>query len=571
MRFVRFTSRVITSSATVFTLLAAFMFLAVSTFSYAEPTATLDTFEGLGGETFFAARLSADKALPAAKQHNIVILFDTSASQTAAYREKAFASLDGLLSNLSATDRVKLIAVDTSVAVMTEGFVASNSDALREAKERLLQREPLGATDMELAMSTAADALQGTPKAGRVAMYIGDGISTANVLQGKTLEDSVKRLTTARIPLSSYAIGPRTDGKLLAVLANRTGGNLYVAEAMLYADKTKNLKQDRAQAENLLNGKIAGERLAAWSQAAVAWPSSLQLPANVKEVYPKQVPPLRSDRTTILIGSTTAPIPSGKVFQTRLQSSAGEVDMPFALVAGSATPDNTYLSTLVESARRDAGATLPTVGDEGLAEVRRSALREIEQLTDIAEQAAVTGNSETANQLAQAVLRRDPNNIRARTAQRVAARLGSNNGPNRRELRLVAQPGGNGIGELVPAGPASNNSTEGSFLDEHLEQNAVVTELIKKEVELALDDARNRMSDDPDSVIQDLKLTLLNITRAPELDAKNTFRSYGPFAIGFTRSREPAIEPRRNSTTRPRTQTSLGSTPEHYKTPHAKG
>ena len=205
-------------------MLAVVVFLPSAT---AEPAAELDVFTQPDGETFFAARLSAGNSLPGAARHDVVVLFDTSASQTSVYRETAVAALDALLAGLDDADRVKLVAVDLMSPELSEGFVAPRGEAAQMARKKLMDRAPLGATDMEFALRAAVDSFDSASDAARMVVYIGDGVSTTNLLEGEKLRGVIDALVAARIPVSSYAVGPRTDAMLLAVVANQTGGNLY--------------------------------------------------------------------------------------------------------------------------------------------------------------------------------------------------------------------------------------------------------------------------------------------------------------------------------------------------------
>src|SRR5258708_3815601 len=51
--------------------------------------AVLETYAAPGGDTYFAMTLSPHIRQPKVDAHDVVVLFDTSASQTGSYREKA--------------------------------------------------------------------------------------------------------------------------------------------------------------------------------------------------------------------------------------------------------------------------------------------------------------------------------------------------------------------------------------------------------------------------------------------------------------------------------------------------
>ena len=118
--------------------------------------ARIDRYVQPDGVGCFALLLAPPIELPAAERHDVVVLFDTSASQVADFRDKALAALDAFLAALEQqSDRVHLIAVDVDAVPLTPGFVAVNSDDLRSAIAKLRRRAPLGATDLPQAIDAA--------------------------------------------------------------------------------------------------------------------------------------------------------------------------------------------------------------------------------------------------------------------------------------------------------------------------------------------------------------------------------------------------------------------------------
>ena len=91
---------------------------------------------------------------------------------------------------------------------------------------KLQSRVPLGASDMDKALSAAAAAFQGAAANPRAAVYIGKGTSLANILATARFDQLVGALADNHIPVSSLAIGPRLDMPLLSALAGRTGGKV---------------------------------------------------------------------------------------------------------------------------------------------------------------------------------------------------------------------------------------------------------------------------------------------------------------------------------------------------------
>ncbi|MEZ6113833.1 MAG: VWA domain-containing protein [Pirellulaceae bacterium] len=212
-----------------FLLSIAFLAMAVGGASAAPPAgAHLSTFEKSTGETYFALSLSPTVKPAAAKSHDLVVLFDTSASQTGVFRDDSLTALKSMLSVLGAEDRVHLVAVDLNAVPMTPGFVGANSAEMQAALNKLDARVPLGSTDMSAALQAAVESYGAKASAGRAVVYIGDGISRANFVESREFDALAKKLVAARVPVNSFAIGPRRNIEGLAALANHTGGMLYL-------------------------------------------------------------------------------------------------------------------------------------------------------------------------------------------------------------------------------------------------------------------------------------------------------------------------------------------------------
>ncbi|MCA9188718.1 MAG: hypothetical protein KDA99_23995, partial [Planctomycetales bacterium] len=97
----------------------------LTTAAVADQQAMLATYDQRG-ETYFALGLQPGQELAPAAARDVVVLFDTSASQTGVYRDDALAALEELGSRLSSQDRVRLVAVDIRPADVTGEFVAAN-------------------------------------------------------------------------------------------------------------------------------------------------------------------------------------------------------------------------------------------------------------------------------------------------------------------------------------------------------------------------------------------------------------------------------------------------------------
>ncbi|MFI4875874.1 MAG: hypothetical protein ACIALR_11070 [Blastopirellula sp. JB062] len=445
--------------------------------------AKLATYEATGGQTYFAMSVSPGENLKAVPGE-VVIIVDTSASQTGIYREDSLKALKALLASLSPQTRVKVMAGDLHAVAMNDGFVAPSGKPADDAMAKLAGRAPLGSTDLPTILTEAASQFQGGLETPRSIVYLGDGASRARMLEDAELKNLVNSLTQSRVAVNSFAIGPERDIQLLAVLANQTGGDVIT-------------DSDQAASADL------GALIAKAAETPVIWPTDVKFSDNVTAVYPKQTPPLRGDRDTIVVGELAKP---GDVTVKLTGMSNGKtVQMNFD-AKPEPSDDQAYLPQLIELAQKDDGMSLPTVGSVGLRETARVLLASAESFSKLSGQALATGDVQGARRLADAALQRDPNNPHAAIVKKAAAsQLGDDDA-----LRMVNaqnEPG------------ADLDADEGNFLNEVQRQQIRQAEVIKIEVENALANAREQMGVQPALVKDSLKLLLESVDRAPELQA----------------------------------------------------
>src|SRR6185437_711257 len=432
--------------------------------------AALDTFIKPDGEGFFALSLTPDVPQPPQTPRQLVVLFDTSASQTGVYRAQALAALEALLAEQSPDDRVALLAVDLNPVKLTSGFVPASSEEMRGAIAQLKQRVPLGTTDMVAALGAALE-LQAAAsgRVGRVA-YLGDGLSPMNSITPEQMRDFADRFIALRTSVSSYGLGPQVDLQLLGALAKNTGGMLVLGS------------EDSA-------GHRAGGELADAVRGAVFWPTSVELPASLHATYYRGVPPLRFDRDTVVIGGLDGAALAGGPLKIR---AAGELagkplELRWQVAPGPASDDHAYLGELVKAAERDGGVSLPSVGSAGLSELRRLANVRTRGLVRLSEQALALGNLSQAEQLADHVAQIDPNNPAASVVQAAVRKAHDRiDGSAAGNLKVVGmkapRKGAPDDGEL--------EAPDGELLDQVERQQWVYQQYLRSEVRNAVGQAR---------------------------------------------------------------------------------
>jgi hypothetical protein len=530
----------------------------------AAPAAHLSSYTA-DGQTSYALSLAADAPAAEVEAVDVVVLFDTSASQQGAYRDSALAALETMLASMRPSDRVQIIAVDIDAVALSGGLAGATSAETKAAIAALRERAPLGSTNLARGLEAAIDQLETAKSTSRAIVYIGDGASMANMLDAATLRPVVDRLRATHTPVSSYAIGPEVDAQVLAAVANQTGGNLYAAEALVYADEAAGVTAERAVQENLRAAEAVGKFLAQWSRGIVMWPTAAQIPDALGQVYPSPVPPLRADRDTVVIGRTAADLSAAlNVKLTVVGANGAAHDLSWSVAPAVASQDNAYLGELVDVASRDSGLTLPTVGSQGLAEAARLVGARADELTRLAERAVATGDRAGAGRIASAVLRSDPGNIQARTvqaavdadedpfgsdafgeepaeaeaempvetpaedaAEAIDAGAMEEPAPAAAEPAIEVAPPAEAAppaagGDIILQGPPAEEAApvlggNGAFLDQVEEERRVFQQMMEKDISNTIIDARERMTSEPLEVIQELKLAIENLRKTADL------------------------------------------------------
>jgi hypothetical protein len=451
--------------------------------------ARFDAYKNDGG-SYFALGLTPSVKLAPAQAAEIVVLFDTSASQIGPYREKAIESLRGMLATMGEKDRVKLMAVDLNAIPLTNSFVAPGSPEMSAALEKLNRRVPLGSTDMEAALKSARDSYQGDATAARSVVYLGDGMSNAN-LAGVDVIGLIDSYVKKRISISSFAVGPAQNAIVLAALANQTGGVVL-------------LDGER------ISGMEAGSQLTHAAHGPVIWPITRNLPEALAEVYPTKTPPLRTDRAAVLLGKGSA----DKAFEVAISGeSAGQpIELKWNVTPKNADDDNAYLAQLVDAAKIDGGYSLPTLGLEGLTEARRVLNQNAHALAQLSRQAAASGDMQQAKRFANEASRRDPNNPNTLSMRRAL----DNDAVIPAQAEIPAEPAPSSDSASAPP----PEQLEGDLLNEFEQAQRVQAQKIMTEATVDMNHLRDRMVDDPAGALNDLKTLLENVRNAPPLSSE---------------------------------------------------
>lgn len=284
--------------------------------------------------------------LPNASQVEVVVIVDTSASQTGPVRVESIEVLNELAANLPLNAKVSLLASDVQSVDLSGGLVAATDSKWESAVARLQKRIPLGTTDLTLALRTALSQFS-QAAAQRTIVYIGDGLNRSHLLTADEHRQLIDELVKRQVSVSSLAIGPVVDVANLAALANNTGGIL--------------LSREEIEESTQAIGRLLGSSVS----LPVVWPTSVETPKALATYFPSKMPPLRLDRDSVILGQSQVAAEAGK-FVVRGTSAGKEVALTWDVKPEESNPDLGFLPSVIESAKVDGGINLPALGSAGL-------------------------------------------------------------------------------------------------------------------------------------------------------------------------------------------------------------
>ena len=412
----------------------------------------------------------------------IAILVDTSASQTGRHRQRSLDGLAGLLEKARPEDRIAVAAVDVATTPLTTGFHKPGDAALAAAARGLDARTPLGSTDLVAVIEAAIARFDGPgPKS---IVYVGDGPGL-NGIDPDDFARLVDLLREKRVSVSSLGIGPNVNWQSLAALANNSGGMLMIPTD---AD----------------DAKATGGRLGGLVVQQVVWPRDVELSSEAADaalrMLPARMPPLRADRESVVLIE-------GPLQAAKLGLALGDATSPRTVTldipAAAPSPENAYLAELARNARGSEGLFLPVVGREGLIVARDLIRGEAESLAALSAQAQAAGAQASALRLAEASLRRDPDNQDAGLVREVARR----------------QAGGV---EEIP-GPVPTDGPAPAGGDDELADldraRRVRAEFLEQDAAVRIRAARQLLTTDPDLARDQLKAIQQELRTSDDLDA----------------------------------------------------
>lgn len=480
------------------------------------------TYKARAGDTLFAWQVKPALDPAPARLRDVAVLVDTSASQAGLPLRQARQALTALAAALNTDDRVSVWAVNTpdTTRQLTADFQAPGSDDLAAAVAALAEQEyAAGATDLKGGLSKVLDTLR-TRGRQQIVLLLGDGESTFDPMTEADRVALGTQMDRDDIFFFAVPLGLKVNPHTLHGLAALTGGAVV------------RVQEDLAQPA--ARGAFAARVKAAFD-VPVFKADKFQFGAEVAEVFPAKLPPLRADKPTLVLGKLAAP--AAKVTLTAAGKSAGKA-ATLALSQDLPAPqaDHFFLNLMLDQWRDAPHKEAPAVlqADRALALAATQVKLYRDEFLTQATWAVTMDKLDEAAKLYAAASKIDPTDAEsaagvtlvakmkagvlskadlAKTlkATAEALRIGSDGGVRKvvQEFAAAQPPAG---GAQPPAAGAAQPPAGGAtppppadLLGEAAALRKVEEDRYRVLVEQTIRDARRRLRADPDAAYADLK------------------------------------------------------------------
>ncbi len=247
------------------------------------------TYKTLKGETLFALQVKPQlPAVPVRKRDYLIIVCNTAAQ--AGEPGIATAQIaDAVIETAGPDDRVSLWVLSTPdhTKPLFTGFLHVKEDRhkLSKAIDRLKNKEfPAGDADLKTGLARAIKTFDVGEDRQRILLYLGDGQSVHNPIDGADRQALIQTMVKERIAFFPVPLGLSFDASNLHGFATGTGGAVL---------RTRVAEEKLPEALKRYQDAFAG---------AILYDARLKLPPTVTQVFPKNLPPLRADVPTLVVG-----------------------------------------------------------------------------------------------------------------------------------------------------------------------------------------------------------------------------------------------------------------------------
>ena len=467
-------------------------------------------------------KLEVHQILP----RDILVMVDTSATQAGKPLQMAQQVLVALAGTVDAEDRIDLWTINTNhkstTRSLSEGLQSPDAEQLRAGIDRLTDVEyGSGAVDLPEGLKRAARTLPNNPGRQQVVLYLGDGESSASAkeLSEAGRVDLGNSLVDRRVSFFAVPLGSSVHPINLHGLATITGGAVV-------------------RLDNPLQSKFERDEFAGKLMRVIDVPvlrlDSVQYGPDIAETFPTRLPPLRADRTTLVVGRLKQPT---AMLSAKLQGAVQgrQVSLTMAEALPAAKLEHYFLNPMYlqwhEADAQDAPAILPA--DRTLAMASEQFRLYRDEFTTQAVWAISDNRLDHAEKLFQAAAQIDPNNESNAAAKTVLARVRqgelprstvrnslstsmnvksmldylSSVEPVNATMQPVNPPRAGVTPQPVPAAPVAPALPPGAsgLINQARAEQRIAEQQIRGVVDNTIRNARRLNPVDPDSAYQDLK------------------------------------------------------------------
>ncbi len=456
------------------------------------------TYQTRDGDTLFALKVQPNLDKPAPRPRDILILVDTTASQAGPFYFVERTLVHQLTSALEASDRVAIWEVNSKARDLTQGFVSKESLKIKASLSELEKITPMGAADLKAALARATEAFENHPNRQQVVLYLGDGVSTLNPINGDDRAKLARDLVARKAAFFPVPLGPHVDAQIIHGLTSATGGQVLRPDPKEKVEVTlQRFKETLAQ--------------------PILYVESFKMPGDVLEHFPTQLPPLRADSPTLVIGRC-------KPMAQLAYEAAGKVDGRSVIANKTEkvlepSPDCFFLVSMHDQWQKAKDQPALLRADRALVFAHNDVRVAKAEVLAQAREALAGDNIPAAGKLYERAVRIDPNDIEAKAGVKLVEQLQKGRINKDKFLALNQEKGK----PAAAAAPAAADKQEADLLRRAREEAQIEEQRISLQVEESVRQSRKELASDSTGAIERLKLMQEIVRQNPALadDLKN--------------------------------------------------
>jgi len=439
---------------------------------------------------------------------DVGIIIDLSASQSGSARKESLAQVRSMIGQLIGGSRLQIWASHLEGKALLPRPSALGSASISAAIESLEQDVPMGVSDLPVTFERMNDWL--TDKSGELPkriVYIGDGQSTSIKMAGASFEGFTKIALDAGSPLFFIPVGQKFPSPIEGIVTQTGGRKLSTS-----IDKD----QQEPNTVAILSQPVFRVSSLTFDSLDKASDPSKVTASGVLAYYPREIPPLRNDGTTLVVGDGNL---NDRVPLTITGTRDG---VPATIqLTGSAksSPDHRYLRPLVDRWKEEPMLAANLSATQVLMEARSLLQAKTELWTAQGEAALAERKLDQAREHFTAALAWEPNNPEAEAGLKATNKL-------KQAHSVQAKPVTESPRLDAPKSPPADREPTKDPLTDAKARQAVVKQMVTKSVTEALEDSRREARRDPGAARQILKRMVQTIDASDlDRDTKAKLRS----------------------------------------------